>query len=413
MQLLSFSIFRNPGFRFGIPSLLSFLMLISLKEGRETLLVYQNLLIILPYILFALIIILSQPFNQGRTSLVALLMIIAYYIVQNHLQAPLTNNTTKLIYYLLATLLPLNLLLVHKLPDKRLWSLFGGYFCLFIAIQIIWSTILIQYIEKSDLSSIWNSGLLTQLHFSPLPLLFIFWGIVIAGTSTFMILFRNYGSDQAVFIGVLFSSLTFIFFQYGLVSCSAFTLAALLHMFNLIICSHEQAFIDQLTNIPGRRALETELRNLGKTYTLAMLDIDHFKKFNDLYGHKTGDNVLTLVAQLITKVGGGAQMFRYGGEEFTILFKGKKSEQCEEHLEKLRIAIAEYNLVLRNYAERPDNDKQGCMTRKNNVIHSYIHVTVSIGIADSKPTSNPDMVLKAADDALYRAKESGRNRLSH
>jgi hypothetical protein len=388
-------------------------MVISLEEGSETLLVYRNLLLILPYILFALVIILSQPFNQGRTSLVALLMIIAYYIVQNHLQAPLTNNTTKLSYYLLATLLPLNLLLVHKLPDKRLWSLFGVYFFLFITMQIIWATILVQSLENSDLSSWWNSWLLTQSHLSPLPILFILWGVMIAGISAYMILLRNYSSDQTVFIGVLFSSLTFTFFQYGLVSSSAFTLAALLHMFNLIICSHEQAFIDQLTNIPGRRALETELKNLGKNYTLAMLDIDHFKKFNDLYGHNTGDNVLKLVAQLMANVGGGAQIFRYGGEEFTIIFKGKKSEQCEEHLEKLRLAIAEYNLVLRNHAERPDNDKQGSMTRKNNVIHCYIHVTVSIGIADSEPTSNPEVVLKAADNALYKAKESGRNRLSY
>ena len=82
------------------------------------------------------------------------------------------------------------------------------------------------------------------------------------------------------------------------------------------------AFRDELTGIPSRRALNERLAALGNRYTIAMLDVDHFKNFNDTYGHDLGDQVLKMVAAHIAGVGGGGKAFRYGGEEFTVLFPG-------------------------------------------------------------------------------------------
>ena len=107
---------------------------------------------------------------------------------------------------------------------------------------------------------------------------------------------------------------------------SAFMAAAGAILFiSLLEESHSLAFRDTLTGLPGRRALEERLRSLGGRYTIAMVDIDHFKNFNDQHGHDVGDQVLKLVAARLAEVGGGGRAYRYGGEEFSVLFRGRRS----------------------------------------------------------------------------------------
>ena len=112
------------------------------------------------------------------------------------------------------------------------------------------------------------------------------------------------------------------------------------------------AFRDELTGIPSRRALNEQLAALGNRYAIAMLDVDHFKKFNDTYGHDLGDQVLKMVAAHIARVGGGGKAFRYGGEEFTVLFPGTDAEDAIPHLEALREEIESYRMALRG-SDRP------------------------------------------------------------
>lgn len=412
MPSISFAIFRSAGVRFGLPLLLAVVMIISLEPVLATFAPYRGLLLVLPYILLSLVILLSQPFSQGKTALTALLMMVTFYIIQNYLQSPLSDNQTRIIYVLLATLLPLNLLQVHLLPERRLFSRFGTGYLIFLGCQLAWGVLVVNHFEDKDLGYLWDSYLYAFPELSPLPVLLIllYLGIGLACGSA--ILKRNQGYDQAVFTSLLFAGVTFCAFHQDFISSTAFSVAAVLLLLNLITCSHELAYVDQLTGIPGRRALETELKHLGRTYTLAMLDVDHFKKFNDTYGHKTGDDVLKLVAQFMQEVRGGAEVFRYGGEEFTILFKGKENSQCIEHLEQLREGIANYEMSIRQYDDRPLNDKKGAKMRTQLPKEETVKVTVSIGIADSFPDHNPTAVLKAADEALYKAKKSGRNRLS-
>ena len=108
---------------------------------------------------------------------------------------------------------------------------------------------------------------------------------------------------------------------------------------------------------------------------------------------------------------GGAQVFRYGGEEFTIMYKGKEANECKTFLDDLRQEIAAYDLIIRDHSTRPDNAKKGEKMRKKEEKNNSTNVTVSIGVADSFPDHNPDNVLKAADQALYKAKQKGRNRV--
>ncbi|NER60530.1 GGDEF domain-containing protein [Pseudomonas sp. MAFF212428] len=173
--------------------------------------------------------------------------------------------------------------------------------------------------------------------------------------------------------------------------------------------AYQMAFRDELTGLPGRRALNERMQRLGRNYVLAMTDVDHFKKFNDTHGHDVGDQVLRLVASKLSKVTGGGRAYRYGGEEFALVFAAKTIEECLPHLEAVREVIANYNIQLRNQDNRPQDDQQG-RQRRGAAGASSVSVTISIGAAERLPEHrSPDEVLKSADQALYSAKGAGRN----
>lgn len=175
--------------------------------------------------------------------------------------------------------------------------------------------------------------------------------------------------------------------------------------------SHRLAFRDELTGLPGRRALEEALAALGPRYAIAMVDVDHFKRFNDTHGHEVGDQVLRLVAARLAQAGGGARAYRYGGEEFALLFPEATVAQALPHLEVLREAIERYPLAVRA-ADRPRDREAGLRRRGRGEPCPKLSVTVSIGVAASGRGRRPHEVLRAADEALYRAKRAGRNRVS-
>lgn len=166
------------------------------------------------------------------------------------------------------------------------------------------------------------------------------------------------------------------------------------------------AYRDELTGLPGRRALMELLPRLGRNYAIAMCDVDHFKKFNDTYGHDAGDQVLRMVAAKLSRVGGGGRTFRYGGEEFALVFRGRSAREVMPFVESLRAAVADGNFSLRG---------PGRLTKKPQHPPESKHkdsltITISIGVAQhSERHSSPELVLDAADAALYGAKQAGRN----
>ena len=177
--------------------------------------------------------------------------------------------------------------------------------------------------------------------------------------------------------------------------------------------SYRLAFLDELTGLPGRRALKMESMKLGQRYAIAMLDIDHFKKFNDTYGHDVGDQVLRMVAARMARVSGGGKPFRFGGEEFTILFPGKTSEEAFDHLDSLRETIAGSGFIIRDRKRPRRKPNQPVAQKMPKKKPKSVKVTISIGVAErGNGNSDPDAVIKAADEALYKAKKEGRNRVA-
>lgn len=225
--------------------------------------------------------------------------------------------------------------------------------------------------------------------------------------NTLILFFKKTNSTEIstlwALVALLFPAL-FFHTQTSFIFFSA--TSSLLFITALLKDTYSMAYIDTLTGIPARRALEEEFLKLGSTYTLCMVDIDHFKKFNDTHGHDVGDEVLKLVATELKNVKGGGKAFRYGGEEFCILFSNKDTKYALSYLEDVRKSIEKRDFKLRS----KDRPKKKPEVIKSETDAKILHVTVSMGVANApKDGKNPDKILKKADIALYEAKNAGRN----
>jgi diguanylate cyclase (GGDEF)-like protein len=163
----------------------------------------------------------------------------------------------------------------------------------------------------------------------------------------------------------------------------------------------ELAFVDELTGLPNRRALELRLRRGQRP--LVMVDVDNFKGFNDRWGHAAGDQVLRRVAEMLAQTGGGARAFRYGGEEFTLVFPSRPLGRIKALLEEARRKIFDHPFRMRSHIR----DKR----RRGQGGGKAIRISVSFGLAMPRRGEAVQETLRRADSALYRAKRNGRNRV--
>jgi diguanylate cyclase (GGDEF)-like protein len=188
-----------------------------------------------------------------------------------------------------------------------------------------------------------------------------------------------------------------------------FTAAGLVLTTAVVEASHALAYQDGLTGLGSRRAFDDALKAADGPFTVAMVDVDHFKRCNDTYGHEVGDQVLRKVAAALARVNAGGRSFRYGGEEFAVLFPGRDRDSCLPALEAARHAIEHTAFTLRA-ADRPKRRPKKPVRRSSG---RQVVVTVSIGVADRTPPDlPPEAVVRAADEALYKAKKTGRNRVA-
>ena len=187
---------------------------------------------------------------------------------------------------------------------------------------------------------------------------------------------------------------------------AAWIAAGALGVIAVLYASYRMAFIDGLSGLPNRRALDETLLRLSGTYALAMVDIDHFKQFNDTYGHSAGDIVLRQVARTLRRQGGGAA-FRYGGEEFCVVYEGHRAAAAAQNCDRARAAVQQQRISVPAQPKRAPREPRAAREATKEVA-----VTISIGCAQrAGERKSPWEVLKAADQALYRAKAKGRNRV--
>jgi GGDEF domain-containing protein len=352
-----------------------------------------------PYAVFGGGLVLAWWFGRSRLGLTLLVLALA--------ERGLAHSPAAL--EAAALLLPLNLTALAWLRERRLFTASG----LARLALILAQALLVAALGRAELpgARAWLEapiveGLGPRRLGLPQPALAAF---LLAGLLAALRLVRR---PVAIEAGSLWALVAAFLALAGDPATPALTLylatAGLVQVAALLETWHGLAFEDALTGLPARRALEESLARLGGRYAIAMVDIDHFKRFNDEYGHDVGDQLLRMVGARLAAIGGG-RAFRYGGEEFAVLFPGRSAEEAVPHLEAFRRGLEGSPFTVRGPWRprgRPARPRPGAGRKK-------VTVTVSIGVADADAGAPPPReVIRAADQALYRAKRAGRNRLA-
>jgi diguanylate cyclase (GGDEF)-like protein len=374
-----------------------------------------------PYVVLLLGAAISAWFNRGRALIMLVSLLAAFAGYSLAMESGPRSFAVRAVSSAFAIIVPFNVLLASWFPDGGVrqhrnyrWLLLG----LAEVLVVIW----IAFAGRSSLSgTAWHDVLdHWLLRPDPIPPAA---QIMIAGAFVAAVLkaWPRRGPKELrreprpVDIGIAAALVAFLvacWLRESAVVFSAFVAAAgVILLIAVLQESHRLAFRDELTNLPSRRALEERLAGLGPRYAIAMIDVDHFKQFNDAHGHHVGDQVLKLVGARLARIEGGGSAYRYGGEEFCVLFSERSLEEALPHLEKLRKDIEDYRIAVRG-GDRPKAREAGARLRAARNPEKTLSVTVSIGAAERDDTLiRPTLVIRAADEALYRAKRSGRNRV--
>ncbi len=347
------------------------------------------------YIVVAIGIFISLWLNRIQPFLVLmsiglLNVLLSYFSVPSEM-----NLAAAVLFPVLSFLLPLNLLLWILLPEKGVCNkrfdvaVLSVFVIQAIAIYWLMTDLSLKWIEPLSMRIVEGSQVL-QLPFAG-GLMFLLAGFVLS----FKLRYQRFKVLYHAVVVVLLLMAYGLneFFQPGVLAWFSLISAAII-ILSVIFDSHHIAYTDELTGILGRRALYEAFLGLGRKYSIAMVDIDHFKNFNDTYGHDVGDEVLRVVASILDTVSGG-KAYRYGGEEFALVFSGKTTAEVLPELERLRAEIAGESLEF---------------VVKGKTVQTQ--VKISIGVAENdKDHKQPEAVLKFADEGLYKAKKAGRNRV--
>jgi diguanylate cyclase (GGDEF)-like protein len=311
------------------------------------------------------------------------------------------------VYAFWQQLIPLNLMWLALLRERQFCSLAtAGRICLLLVQPLVLYGILVYKLSWYTALNTWSwsivwAGWTVEM---TLPVLLVCLVFLVVLARHF---WRNNGENAAL-VWVLIVC-CFAFYGGDLVpDLYWYALGPLLILVTVLEQSYALAFRDELTGLPSRRALSDQLFRRRRRYGVALVDIDHFKKVNDTHGHDVGDQVLKLVATQLAMVGGGGRAYRYGGEEFIVLFRHDRKEETTRAVEQLRQRIAKTPFTVR---QRPRPTKRPRHVVPAGKGQQTLHVTVSIGLSWWEKGLDGDAVIKRADQALYRAKKAGRNRV--
>ena len=372
-----------------IPLLISLSFALMIVYDKE---IPKMIFTLIPYLFYGISILVlwvSWHFNRNRFIFI-MLPLLFIHIGFEYLSAPKASA----LFLYSSLLYPLHLIIFLLLRERGLFSIWGIFKILFFIFEIALVLYLV-YFPSEVINAYLNIKMFT---FSSYPLkdMAVAVGIFVLFVLISLVLFNRYLIYNSTFLVI---ALTFYVGFYFLKIPHANELSFMaigVIVFGLLIReSYRLAFYDELTSLPGRRALVEDMAKLGMKYSLAMIDIDFFKKFNDTYGHDTGDEVLKMVASKLAQISGGGKAYRYGGEEFVLLFPSKGSDDAYLHTDILRDTIAKSPFSVRN---------------KKSFKNIYINISAGV-VQNTQKDKDPFAVMKRADNALYKAKEAGRNKV--
>jgi len=352
-------------------------------------------------------IFLSWRFNRSRIlfALVSLLLSYTFITAVTGTERAVDESLVSLV---IGTLLAFNFFWIVLIPERGVVSSMGRLAAFIFAVE---AGLVLLILSVPTLAPVLDEirAYQTPNRIPETSLSLV--TIVTVGITAAVILVRSIWAQSAIDAGLLAALLaaTFGVNDIGISQAEAlfFATAALVLQVTIIRDSHARVYTDELTRLPARRALDEQMMRLGKQYVIAMVDIDYFKRFNDEFGHDVGDQALRFVAKQLACTRGRAQVYRYGGEEFTLLFRGKTLEEVWAYIDQTRERIDKARFTIR----APGRPKNKPRSPKGPGSRRTMSVTVSIGAAQRDAEHRyPEDVLKAADRQLYSAKQAGRNR---
>lgn len=371
---------------------------------------FQGIVRVFPHVVLIAGVFLGLRFNLSRLVFAVLVLGLAERVLLQFAAGGEGEKSAIALFHCVAFLLPINLITISLFRERGLLTLRGLSRLGFLSLQVLLVDWLLRP-QQSELVALLEKTLVdvrfSTLTSMPQAALLAFAGAFAVLTIRFIYSRSAFESGLVWALGASFLGLN----AWGEGEATTIYLAtsSLILIISVIETSYSMAYQDELTGLPTRRALDKTLLRLRSEYAVAMVDVDHFKRINDEYGHDVGDQVLRMVASKLADVSGGGKAFRYGGEEFALLFPGKSVEETLPYLGAVKRVVNEYNFALRD----PDRPRKKPKTPKaDHEPRKKISITVSIGVAArDNSLSKADEIIQAADKALYQAKGMGRNQV--
>ncbi len=365
----------------------------------------------LPYFIFLSGLYIGWKFSRSRLIFVLLVLTIADHTLQTlTFQFTAGVNIDLIVFNIISFILPLNILIIALLRERGIFTWQGIWRLSLICIQpfIIYTLVKFRYLVFFSFLD-WEFLKSNWFQQADIPQLSMLIFII---TAIFLVV--NYILRKDMIESGLFWVLLCVFgalVEKGSpASASAYlSTGGLILILSSLKYSHKVTSRDELTGLPTRRSMSDTFLKLPARYSIAIVDIDNLKTYNDEFGHETGDQILRMVASRALEVAGRGKIFRYGGEEFCIILAEKSANETRVLMEQLRRKIAGRFFVVRS-GKRP-------LSKPKVLDHAprsdeKIKVTVSIGIAErNENLREPEDVIKAAEEALQQAKKAGRDRL--
>src|SRR5713226_2278266 len=302
------------------------------------------------YAVFIAAGLLGWRFHSTRVLFLVTVLLLGHHAMEFFAQGhTVSAGPGRIAFEAVALLVPLNFMLLAFFPEK---GSEGRTLVWFLAL-LFFESVFVAAVSRPEqpAPAFLHFSLFSSYHARlPQPALLVF----IAAAC--MLLVRLLRFHKVTESGLLWSLVaTWLGFQAGgagKIGSAYFGTAALVLASSIVENSYSLAYQDELTGLASRRSFNDALLRLKPPYAIAAVDIDHFKRINDSFGHDTGDQVLRLVASRLARVSGGGEAFRVGGEEFTILFPGKTVQQVLDYIELLRLNIENSSFRIRSGDER-------------------------------------------------------------
>jgi diguanylate cyclase (GGDEF)-like protein len=367
---------------------------------------------IYPYVVLVAGIWFGWHFNRSRLIFVIVTLALADRFLLIFAEGSGASvGAGRIVYNAVCILLPLNLVVFSLVKERGFITWHGKWPIGMILIQII-AVLLIGVWKQLGLSPYLEYSFLKLPLFNLIPMGQP--GLIAFGAAFFILMLRYArlrSSIECAFFWTLVSSFFALALgDIGPMSTIFFATAGLVLVISVIETSFNFAFYDDLTGLPARRAFNETLSKIGRHFTVAMVEVDSFKKINDRYGLLVGDQVLRMVATKLEKVTGGGLSYRYSGQRFGVVFPAKFVDETIPHLESLRKGIEIYSFILRGPKrprEKPANPEKFRGSQKR------ISLTVAIGAVQRRDASvKPKDVIRSADEALLKAQNKGGNQIA-